>query len=460
MKERKHSFLILFFFVISTILGSQLVFPASDFDWVKIETPASPEPPRSYIQTVYDPINEKIVLFGGSPYNDVGLNDLWEYNGSTWEQRFPLNSPSTRYAYNMVYDSNRNVIVLFGGEDWPTLYGDTWEYDGNTWYKVNTAHSPISRAHFALAYDSKRNVVVLFGGWHWYVDQGDTWEYDGTDWIQRSPANSPCERQQVTMVYDENREVVVLFGGTRQYAGQGGPFNDTWEWDGTNWTEIQPQQNPGARYYHQMTYNSDNNKVILHGGNSLSGIKVDTWEYDGVDWTKLNPETTPGKRTGFSFSYYPKNKSIVLFGGHIPGHGWGNDTWELIQTVHEIEAIIDIKPETLNIKSKGKRLTTYIELPGGYAVENIDLSSVAIVEVKGTQLVDPIYAESRPTSIGDYDGDGIADLMIKFSRRQLVKLKRLHLGLGLNKDIDIKISGKLNDDTKFSGTDSIRLIKK
>lgn len=455
--KRKISFLFLVTFLFSSFWVCEPVFAAASFDWLKIEPATKPLPPRSYIQTVYDPLKDKIILFGGCPSNDVGLNDLWEYDGYTWEQKFPANSPGTRYAYNMVYDSSRDVIVLFGGEDWPTLLGDTWEYDGNTWYRVNTANSPISRAHFALAYDSNRNIVVLFGGWHWYVDQGDTWEYDGTNWVQRAPANSPCVRQQVAMVYDENRGVVVLYGGTRQYANQGGPFDDTWEWDGNDWTKKQPQNNPGARHYHQMAYDSDNNKVILHGGGSPYGGLNDTWQYDGVDWTQIYTVNAPEVRSTCSFSYYPKKKSIVLFGGHIGGQGRSNDTWELVSLTTHLDAAIDIKPDTLNLKSKGKNVTAYIELPDGYNVEQIDVSTVAIAEINGIELSEPINAKLSPTGVGDYDLDGIPDLMVKFSREELVKLKGT---VNFGSEAEISISGELFDSTTFSGSDSTRIIKK
>lgn len=449
--KKKFSFL---FFVTLFVLGFCIckpVFPSTDFDWVKIETPTNPVPARSYTKTVYDPLVDKIVLFGGTPANDVGLNDLWEYDGETWEQKFPLYSPEPRAFHNMTYDSNRNVIVLFGGEDWPTLYGDTWEYDGNTWKKINTAHSPISRAHYALAYDSSRNVTVLFGGWHSYVDQGDTWEYDGTDWIQAFPVNSPCVRQQVSMVYDEYRGVIVLFGGKRQYANQGGPFSDTWEWDGTNWIEKHPQHNPTARAYHQMTYDSDQRKVILYGGKDSTGYKNDVWQYDGNDWTLVTTENSPENRSGTSFCYFPKKNSTVLFGGHLAYIGRVNDTWELVSLTQNLEAKIDIKPDTLNVKSKGKKVTAYIELPDGYDVNEIDTTTIAIIEVNGTVLSEPIYSNNSPTSIGDYDLDGIFDLMVKFSRSELISF------INSDGESEIVISGKLIDDTSFSGSDLVRI---
>jgi len=82
-----------------------------------------------------------------------------------------------------------------------------------------------------------------------------------------------------------------------------------------------------------------------------------------------------------------------------------------------IPATIDIDPNTLNLRSRGKWITAYIELPEGYSVENIEVSMVRLmVENKN------VPAELKPISIGDQDNDGIADLMVKFDRAAVENL--------------------------------------
>lgn len=309
---------VLFFMV----MGFQAVSAASEFDWVKIEPTTNVTPGRMGHKMVYDSFRQVVVLFGGEYTNDSEMNDTWEWDGMTWTKIFPITIPRTRDFFGMTYDSNRKVTVIFGGEDWPSSLNDTWEYDGTNWKQINTPTLPQSRAHVNIAFDKKRNKVVMFGGWHSYNTLADTWEYDGEDWTRIYPAASPPNTQNNLLVYDEKREVVVLFGGSIHNSGI--IYDDTWEWNGENWKYVDTPNRPGPREEPCGTYDSDQGKVILFGGSSAE----DTWEYDGSDWTPIITDHTPGKR-GFSSMAYQKNsKTIILFGGHHDGE-FSNDNWEL-----------------------------------------------------------------------------------------------------------------------------------
>jgi YD repeat-containing protein len=74
------------------------------------------------------------VLFGGAqPYANGPDDTTWEYETNAWSQADPDHRPTRRSGHAMAYDSAREVVVLFGGEDFDTqhrfnLVGDTWEY--------------------------------------------------------------------------------------------------------------------------------------------------------------------------------------------------------------------------------------------------------------------------------------------------------------------------------------------
>jgi hypothetical protein len=121
------------------------------------------------------------------------------------------------------------------------------------------------------------------------------------------------------------------------------------------------------------------------------------------------------------------------------------------RTVEKLEATVDIHPNTLNRKSKGRWVTAYIELPEGYNVEDIDMGALAVTAVDEDPVDEALYAQSSPTSIGDYDSDGIPDLMVKFSRSALIEL------LSPGERI-ITVSGSLEDETAFEGNDTLTVI--
>jgi parallel beta-helix repeat protein len=107
-------------------------------------------------------------------------------------------------------------------------------------------------------------------------------------------------------------------------------------------------------------------------------------------------------------------------------------------------ANVDIDPETLNLKSEGTGVTCYIELPPGFDVGEIDVSTLL--------LNGQVPAEPEPVEVGDYDGDGIPDLMVKFDRAAT------QTTLEVGDVVHISVAGQLNDGTEFEDCDVVRVI--
>jgi hypothetical protein len=268
------------------------------------------------------------VLFGGYVATSGGLGDTWEFDGTTWVQRFPAHSPPATFDGQFAYDAARGVCVLFGGTSANFSATGHWEWDGADWREVRTA--PLPRQGHVLVHDPLRDRTLLFGGFHDPVQLADTWEWDGSRWEKHEPVQSPTPRTGAAAVFDAGRGRVLLFGGD---AG-GSKLDDTWEWDGTQWSERFPATRPAARSAAALAFDAARGRVLLFGGDGgqFTPSLDDTWEWDGSDWRALAPASVPPGRNEHTLAYDPRRARVVLFGGQacLPFQGCSalKDTWE------------------------------------------------------------------------------------------------------------------------------------
>jgi len=121
-----------------------------------------------------------------------------------------------------------------------------------------------------------------------------------------------------------------------------------------------------------------------------------------------------------------------------------------------VPAVIDIDPDTLNLKSNGNWITAYIEL-SGQDVSEIAIGSIKLTAAGKEFAVDP----AAPTAIGDYDSDGISDLMVKFDRAAIVDWLSVvdvdNEEAGTADGLGLKIAGEVAG-LYFEGIDVIKVI--
>jgi hypothetical protein len=282
-------------------------------------------PPNRYIDAMtYDSAHGQVVLFGG--FGGSYLNDTWLWTGNNWTQANPATVPPARAAFAMAYDPVHGQVVMFGGLTGTGRIGDTWLWNGTNWTQASPANSPPARGNEAMVYDPATSQLLLFGG----VSAGgtyinDTWVWDGTNWIQQSPANSPAARAVASIAYDAATSQVVLFGG----SGNSGDLNDTWVWNGTNWIQQSPENSPSARDGAGMDYDPATNQIVLFGGEdeSTSTFLNDTWLWNGTNWTQDTTAVSPTARViENGMVYDTASAQMVLFGGY--NNNDLGDTWE------------------------------------------------------------------------------------------------------------------------------------
>jgi hypothetical protein len=167
----------------------------------------------------------------------------------------------------------------------------------------------------AMAYDEADGQVVLFGGeagGHVALPN-DTWTWDGADWTHRHPIHSPGSRWYQASAYDAATGRVLMFGGLDDHVQ---PVNETWAWDGTDWSLITPAHSPSPRSDLAMVDDSTHGYVLLYGGFFGNDSLGDTWSWDGTDWTQLSPDKSPRPLNDHSMADDPAAGQVVVFGGY------------------------------------------------------------------------------------------------------------------------------------------------
>ncbi|MGH9866913.1 MAG: Kelch repeat-containing protein [Candidatus Polarisedimenticolia bacterium] len=297
---------------------------------------------RNRHSAVYDPVRDRMLVFGGTRFPAVSLNETWALSLAgtpTWTQLAPAGTtPPPRNAHGAVYDTMNDRMIVFGGGERP--YGnDVWALSlagESTWSPLIPPHPrPARRRHFATAHDPVRHRLVIFGGYEYDRFHNDTWALALTGpphWKQLPPTPSP--RQRHAAVHDPNRDRMLVFGGFDGIAAR----RDVWELPlrgGAIWSEIVPTNvGPAPRLGHAQVFDSMRDRLLVLGGSDNRLLHNDVWALSsgtGSTWDELVPSgIPPPPRMGHSAVYDAVRDRVVVFGGSdLTGATHYNDIWEL-----------------------------------------------------------------------------------------------------------------------------------
>jgi N-acetylneuraminic acid mutarotase len=277
----------------------------------------------------------RIFVFGGRNGDAGDLNDLWSYDieANTWTAVAGADGPSPRHGHNAVWDTERERIVFFGGQQGETFFNDAWSYAPRekVWTQLSTgAPTPEPR------YGAGAGVVpgAFMFVTHGFTDQGrfdDSWQFDLTQdaWSSLSPqGDRPIKRCLFRSTWDPGRERFLLFGGQTDTT----PFlDDLWALTVDGWQQIEGQRGPSPRHFYAMVFDDLGAKLVLFGGNSESGPLDDLWYLNALNdtWRQPSPENAgPSARYGHDAVWVDSERAMVLFGG-TDGSNEANDLWSL-----------------------------------------------------------------------------------------------------------------------------------
>ena len=286
--------------------------------------------PRLSPRMAFDEESGVAVLFGGRGLQDPATalehasDETWIWVRNHWVQTFPQVRPPARSTHAMVYDSARDRIILFGGRKEATVlrqrfnfHNDTWAWQNGEWTDLAPGNAPTPRYFHGMAYDRDRDRVILYGGYN-YLEDGrtfrvlnDTWEFDGDNWT-RVNENGPVITKPL-IVFDAARHQTIMLGTDAESKAAMYRWNaDASRWDTVTGT-LPPCVNEG-----QLVYQTHNQRPLLAGGVCGGSIIGDeTFEWDGSNWTEIPhwEGYTTGRQVDSAAAYDTAAGQTVRFGG-------------------------------------------------------------------------------------------------------------------------------------------------
>ncbi len=268
--------------------------------WEALSPSGTPPSPRFGHTAIYDdPIRDRMLVFGGSDLNSP-YNDVWQLTLTgtpTWSPVTTAGTPpAPRFGHSAIYDPVRDRMLVFGGYPSPTPtstpMADLWSLSLSgtpTWTEVSVA-SPLTFgiAEHAAIHDPVRDQMILFGGMagspvNGPIDFALAIDLSGTpQYTAIGEGKPPASRMRPQAVYDPVRDVMIVFGGGQFVAG--GSFfglNDTWALHlsgNPQWTQLFPTgELPNGVGGHTATYDPRRHRMLVFGGVEGTLVHHDTW---------------------------------------------------------------------------------------------------------------------------------------------------------------------------------------
>ncbi len=293
---------------------------------------------------IVDSPRDRLVLAGG--WNDAGASgDTWVRSladSGRWRQ-LDLDGPA---PYSLVesasiYDPVRERMVVFGGRGANAVWALSLSGTPAWTMLAPPGSGPSDRWGACAIYDPVGDRLLAFGGYSpdqytsWYHD--DVWAFglaDDSGWTLLSPKGGPPgPRAWGASAYDPVRRRMLVLSGA---DNEGRLPSDLWALtlgDSLAWTELHAAgDGPPGLWLTASTYDSLHDRMLVYGGNAWDGwqnqTQAEAWVLelgDSLRWTRA-AGAQPGARAGACVGYDTRRDRFAMFGGS------GDDTWALSLT--------------------------------------------------------------------------------------------------------------------------------
>jgi hypothetical protein len=343
--------------------------------WSALPAYGTPPEPRLDAIAIVDTLNDRLVIHGGRDFSyaapHIVRGDVWalSLSDSNWT---PLcttdDSSSVCYTYHSaVYDPIRQRMLLFGGASGDYLAPvhpevRAFSLDGSNAWSIAAAPDPTRGAPpdwDATAYDPESDAVIEYDPDVYSADERPLMRLALSPtpaWsvVEAHAAKPPWRFGQAT-AFDPVGNRWLSFGGRLTYDGYNittETYQDLWSLriaDRPDWQLLTPGggEPPPERQDGRMLYDPGSDRMILFGGQVTIGVDHtfphnpglgtphfygDTWALqlrDSLAWSQLvTIGPAPGPRDGGLLVLDTKRNRVLLFGGR-DSLGAMNDVWAL-----------------------------------------------------------------------------------------------------------------------------------
>jgi len=285
--------------------------------WTLLTPTSSPSSRRDSVMA-WDGGRGNVLLFGGKMQGPGGApysQETWSWDGLTWQKLYPEQSPPPRSEAKMAYDPLRDKLLLYGGQGDSGITADFWSWDGATWSEEPAGGPPHElHALSGMAYNPADGRVYVLGKHISGEDDegGDTaelWAWDGASWSLAWTADmSLAPGSSMTWLPDPEGLHVM---------GSDGPLR----FDGNGWEPSATEGIAAAQTFNgPLVYDYHRGRPVLVRHNSASCSCLEVVEWSGGNWYSIEtnlPTYTSGNLQ--SAAYSAVDEGIVFAGLNYTG---------------------------------------------------------------------------------------------------------------------------------------------